>query len=198
MSNLKLQEYGEYAYGLRGVLQPGDKFRVSGGPFYQNDDGTKTSMAERGTFVFRRYCEKGASKWIEATRVGGENVVLSVGKAVANRDLPSFKAPAVQGQEGHREEARSREETGGRPSSRCRMRGQAKGGQSRRAQGHNQGPGRLEDQRGQRGQTAAQTQSQIWVYPAKVGSGPKRGKNGVPGAAGRGKSPPSTSGSTLI
>ncbi len=58
MSNLKLQEYGEYAYGLRGVLQPGDKFRVSGGPFYQNDDGTKTSMAERGTFVFRRYCEK--------------------------------------------------------------------------------------------------------------------------------------------
>ena len=92
MSSRKLQEFDEYHYGTRGVLQRGDKFRVSGGPFYENDDGTKTLMAERGVFVFRRYCEKGASKWIEATRVGGGAVVLWVGKAGPNKDLPSFRA----------------------------------------------------------------------------------------------------------
>jgi hypothetical protein len=91
MSNRKLQELREYRYGPRGVLCPGDLFRVSGGPVYDNGDGSKSLMAERGTFKFVRYCVKGADKWIEAHRVGGSTVVLWVGKAGRNPDLPSFK-----------------------------------------------------------------------------------------------------------
>jgi hypothetical protein len=92
MSNRKLQEFDEYAYGARSVLRPGDLFRVSGGPYYENEDGSKMLMAERGTFKFVRYCEKGASKWIEAGVVGGSGtVVLWVGKKRANPDLPRFK-----------------------------------------------------------------------------------------------------------
>jgi hypothetical protein len=91
MANHKLQVFDEYAYGPRSVLRAGDRFRVSGGPYYQNDDGTKTLMAERGTFVFRRYCVRGASKWLEAVQVGGGAVVLWVGKASRNPDLPSFR-----------------------------------------------------------------------------------------------------------
>ena len=96
MSVRKLQEFREFRYGPRSVLQPGDRFRASGGPFYVNQDGTKTLMAERGTFVFRRYCEKGGSKWIEATRVGGENVVLWVGREGRNPDLPSFRGGHIR------------------------------------------------------------------------------------------------------
>ena len=85
MSSRKFQEFDEYRYGPRGVLQPGDRFRVSGGPFYVNEDGSKSLMAERGMFKFRCYCVQGASRWIEAFRVGGGVVVLWVGKAGANR-----------------------------------------------------------------------------------------------------------------
>jgi hypothetical protein len=91
MSNRKLQEFDEYVYGPRSVLRPGDLFRASGGPLYENGDGSKSLMAERGTFKFVRYCVKGADKWIEALRVGGGNVVLWVGKAKPYKDLPSFK-----------------------------------------------------------------------------------------------------------
>ena len=87
----KLEVFDQYQYGVRGVLRPGDKFRVSGGPFYVNGDGSKSLMAERGTFVFVRYCVRGAKKWIEARHVEGGNAVLWVGKVVPNGDLPSFK-----------------------------------------------------------------------------------------------------------
>ena len=90
MSNRKLQEFDLYQYGPRGVLRPGDLFRVSGGPYYENEDGSKTLMAERACSSSAATA-KGASRWIEATRVGGGTVVLWVGKAGPNKDLPSFR-----------------------------------------------------------------------------------------------------------
>ena len=54
MANHKLQVFHEYTYGPRSVLRAGDRFRVSGGPYYQNDDGTKTLMADRVTFRAER------------------------------------------------------------------------------------------------------------------------------------------------
>ena len=56
MAQGKLQEFDEYRYGVRGVLKPGDKFRVGGGPVYVTDDGVEHVVAERGLFKFRRYC----------------------------------------------------------------------------------------------------------------------------------------------
>ena len=37
-------------------------------------------MGERGVFVFRRYCELGASKWIEASNDENRTVIIYVGR----------------------------------------------------------------------------------------------------------------------
>lgn len=92
MTNRKLQEFDEYRYGPRSVLQPGDRFRVSGGPVYVTDDGVEHVVAERGLFKFRRYCVQGAQKWIEGYPAGGGGVVvLWVGKAGKSPVEPNLK-----------------------------------------------------------------------------------------------------------
>jgi hypothetical protein len=91
MSARKLQTFDEYPYGKRGVLKRGEKFRVSRGPYYVNEDGSKSLMAERGTFVFKRYCTIGSQKWIEAKHQDGGDVVLWVGKEMKNPLLQSFR-----------------------------------------------------------------------------------------------------------
>lgn len=92
MSNRKLQTFDEYTYGKRGVLKPGDRFRVSGGPVYITDDGVEHRIADRGTFKFRRYFEQGAQKWIEATAADGSGtVVLWVGKACRSPVEPNLR-----------------------------------------------------------------------------------------------------------
>jgi hypothetical protein len=80
MANRKLQVLYEYRYGRRGVLVPGDRFRVSGGPVYVTDDGKVVPMYERGVFVFRRLCVQGAARWLEAYRADGGVAILWVGK----------------------------------------------------------------------------------------------------------------------
>jgi hypothetical protein len=92
MSNRKLQTFEEYRYGPRSVLKPGDQFRVGGGPIYVTDDGEEHSVAERGSFKFRRYCEQGAQKWLEAYPVGGGGlVVLWVGKPCRSPVEPNLR-----------------------------------------------------------------------------------------------------------
>jgi len=85
MSPRRLKSEFEYRYGERGVLRPGDRFRVRGGPVYLTDDGQKIPMGERGIHIFQRYCERGAEKWIEAASVNGSSfVILWVGKSHRN------------------------------------------------------------------------------------------------------------------
>lgn len=66
----QLREFDRYRYGKRSYLYSGYRFRASGGPHFvgTNDDGKRVRipMNEAGVFVFRRYCEYGASKWIAA------------------------------------------------------------------------------------------------------------------------------------
>ena len=82
MANRKSKTAFEYRYGKRGVLKPGDRFRVRGGPVYITDEGRKIPMGERGLMIFKRYCERGAEKWIEAASVNGSAyVILWVGKS---------------------------------------------------------------------------------------------------------------------
>ena len=77
----RLESLQEYRYGKRGVLRPGDRFRVSGGPVYLTAEGKKIAMGERGVFVFKQYCVRGTARWIEAARAdGGGMAVLWVGK----------------------------------------------------------------------------------------------------------------------
>ena len=92
MVRRKLQVFDRYRYGHRSMLVPGDRFRVTGGPFYVTDGGTKIPMAERGIFVFRRYCVRGASKWIEAYRADGGGVaILWMGKSGRSRTVPNLR-----------------------------------------------------------------------------------------------------------
>lgn len=201
MSNRKLQEFNEYVYGPRSVLRPGDLFRVSGGPVYENEDGSTTLMAERGTFKFLRYCIRGADKWIEAQQVGGGVVVLWVGKKKANPDLPSFKRRPykVRKVSERKRKGGKKQEAGPAVEALCEAKQKV-------ANGKDAGHKAVATVRG----SAAAGGTKRTKPPAKAGPKPKTragstlgngknpGKTGGRGGAGRGKSPPSTSGSTSI
>ena len=47
MTSRVLQTFSQYRYSARGVLMPGDRFRVKGGPVYVTDDGKVFPMRER-------------------------------------------------------------------------------------------------------------------------------------------------------
>ena len=108
MAQRMLQEFTEYRFGPRSVLQPGDCFRVGGGPIYVSDDGVEHTVADRGIFKFRRYCVQGAQKWIEAySGDGSGTVVLWVGKAgrsptVENLRRKPYKVRKVTGRKSPR------------------------------------------------------------------------------------------------
>ncbi len=208
MSNRKLQEFDLYEYGSRGVLRPGDLFRVSGGPYYENEDGSKTLMAERGMFKFRLYCARGASRWIEATRVGGGTVVLWVGKAGPNKDLPSFRRKPYKIRKVTERKGKSRKkEAGPAVDAVCAAKqkaGKGKDAGDKAAAKVQAGrkTGTAKGTKGSKGSKGSKPRPKPKVKSgstsARAGSGEKRGKNGGKGGEGRGKGPPSTSGSTSI
>jgi hypothetical protein len=73
------------------VLVKGDRFRVTGGPIYVTASGEKIPMYERGVFLFDRYCEQGAAKWIEAFQGDGSGrVVLWVGRTIRSKMVPGL------------------------------------------------------------------------------------------------------------
>ena len=87
-------EHAEYRVSARVVLQKGDTFRASGGPYYamRGDDGkkVKSSMAAKGPFRFMSYNERGRKKWIVAWSVKeGAYAVLPLTRW-KTCDLPGF------------------------------------------------------------------------------------------------------------
>jgi len=60
-----IEEHDEYTCP-KGTLRPGTRFRAKGGPYYRLENGTRTTMAAKGPFVFRAYYENGSRRWIEA------------------------------------------------------------------------------------------------------------------------------------
>jgi hypothetical protein len=92
MSNRRLHTLDHYRYSTRGMLVPGDRFRVRGGPVYVTDDGITIPLADHGVFVFRRYCIQGAARWLEAYRAdGGGLTILWVGKASRSKAIPNLR-----------------------------------------------------------------------------------------------------------
>ena len=92
MRTRKLQVFDQYRCGPRSVLTPGDRFRVGGGPVYVTDSGKVIPMYDRGEFVFRRFCARGAAKWIEAYRADGSGLaILWVGRAGRSRVAPNLR-----------------------------------------------------------------------------------------------------------
>jgi hypothetical protein len=92
MSPRSLEVFDQYRYGPRSVLVPGDRFRVRGGPIYVSNDGKTIPFADRGVFVFQRYCVQGAARWLEAYRADGSGlVILWVGKRSRSRAVPNLR-----------------------------------------------------------------------------------------------------------
>ena len=95
MARRKLQKFDEYRYGPRSILRPGERFRVKGGPVYVTDDAEKLPMYERGIFVFHRYFEQGAAKWIQAYKTDGGGVailwVVWVGRSMKSPVVPGLR-----------------------------------------------------------------------------------------------------------
>jgi hypothetical protein len=87
-----LQVFDHYQYGSRGVLVPGDRFWVRGGPIYVTDGGKTIAVADRSVFVFGRYCVQGTARWLEAYRADGSGLaILWVGKASRSRAVPNLR-----------------------------------------------------------------------------------------------------------
>lgn len=77
----------------RVTLRPGDKVRVSGGPYWEqpSPDGgvTKTRLGERGVMVFEEYCQLGQSRWIVARGRNGY-AALHLGPEEHSAEVPGL------------------------------------------------------------------------------------------------------------
>jgi hypothetical protein len=92
MAARKLQIMDAFQFGRQRLLRPGDRFRVTGGPYYVTDNGENIPMYERGVFVFEHYCVQGAAKWIDAYRDdGGGRVFLWVGRPCWSNVIPNLR-----------------------------------------------------------------------------------------------------------
>ena len=77
----------------RVTLRPGDRVRVSGGPYWEqpSPDGgvTRTRMGERGVMVFEEYCRLGQSQWVVARGESGY-AALHVGPEERSAEVPGL------------------------------------------------------------------------------------------------------------
>lgn len=89
----QVQRYDQLRLSERVLLVPGDKIRVSAGPYYEGHDGdgivVKTKMAERGIMTFVEYCELGDSRWIVARGKAGY-AALHMGVQERSELLPAL------------------------------------------------------------------------------------------------------------
>lgn len=70
----------EYRVSQRVVLRPGDRFRVTGGPYWRCGDGKRLAMAERGVLTFNRAIRYGSVVLIEARSQDGYCVLHVEGR----------------------------------------------------------------------------------------------------------------------
>ena len=82
----------EYRVSTRVVLRAGDRFRVSGGPYYRLDSGEKIPMAARGVMTFRRALRtgRGGRRVLIEARAGEGTVILHVEGSRSNRMVPGL------------------------------------------------------------------------------------------------------------
>jgi hypothetical protein len=95
--NTKQKEGGEFRVSDRVVLKPGDRFRASGGPYYELrlPDGTvaRSRMRDGGPFTFLGWFEKEGRKYLKVYSQEGFTI-LNLGAEHRHPDLPSYvKAP---------------------------------------------------------------------------------------------------------
>lgn len=85
----KSEASDEYRVSQRVTLKPGDRFRVSSGPYYKLENGTKVPMAVRGICTFIRAVHSGSRVYIEARNKEG-SVLLHVAGRRSNKVVPEI------------------------------------------------------------------------------------------------------------
>ena len=86
---MKTEQNGEYQVSPRVVLKPGDRFRVSGGPYWKTGSGEKLPMATRGVCRFVSAIRRGKLEFLIATS-GEGTVVLHVAGRRRNAMMPEM------------------------------------------------------------------------------------------------------------
>lgn len=99
----------EYAVSPRVTLRPGDRFRVTAGPYYRTASGERVPMAVRGIVTFRRCLRRRALVLIEA-QAGEGTVILHVEGRRRNRLVPGLvcRPYRIRGRVGARKIRRAR------------------------------------------------------------------------------------------
>lgn len=106
----QVARYDQLRLSERVLLVPGDRIRVSAGPYFEShvDDGyvVKAKMAERGVMNFVEYCELGESRWILARGKAGY-AALHIGVQERSELLPGlvrrpYKVSKVRAKQGCR------------------------------------------------------------------------------------------------
>jgi hypothetical protein len=77
---MKTQRLDEFQVSQRVTLRRGDKFRVSGGPYWRMPDGSKVPMAVRGVVTFLAAVRRGRLVWIEVMTKDGFSVLHIEGR----------------------------------------------------------------------------------------------------------------------
>jgi hypothetical protein len=86
---MKTEQNGEYQVSPRVMLKPGDRFRVSGGPYWKTGSGEKLPMATRGVCRFVSCLRRGKLEFLIATS-GEGTVVLHVAGRRRNAMMPEM------------------------------------------------------------------------------------------------------------
>lgn len=79
----------EYRVSPKVVLRPGDRFRITGGPYWRMTDGRKIPLAARGICTFVRATRVGQRVYIEARNKDG-SVLLHVEGRRRNKAAPEI------------------------------------------------------------------------------------------------------------
>lgn len=79
----------EYRVSPKVVLRPGDRFRITGGPYWKMTDGRKIPLAARGVCTFVRATRFGQRVYIEARNKDG-SVLLHVEGRRKNKAAPEI------------------------------------------------------------------------------------------------------------
>lgn len=95
--NTNRKEGSDFRVSDRVTLRPGDKFRTSGGPYYEinENDGTitRSRMRDKSPFTFLGWFEKDGQTYLKAFSQEGFTL-LNLGAEHRHPDLPSYvKAP---------------------------------------------------------------------------------------------------------
>lgn len=75
---MKVETSETYRVSERVLLERGDRFRASGGPYWRGPDGEKIAVKARGPYTFHSHSKRGSCEWINCTDKEGQYAVLHI------------------------------------------------------------------------------------------------------------------------